>query len=404
LRNYPDWLEAFTEYASIGEAPLKFYFWTGVATIASVMRRQVMMQMGHFVWVPNFYIVLVAPPGIVNKSTTINIGKDLLSEIKGIRIGADALTWQFLIFDLASSTAMFEHNGIMTPQSAVSYFVSELGTFLNPQDRDLVDILTSIWGGDSKSSAFKKGTKTQGSDMIENPCINIIAGTTPSWFSENVPTSMVGGGLTARCIIIYADTKRQLVAYPGEHLPPHFHEQRTKLLEDLQTMASLGGNFIIEPDARDWGVDWYQKICSSYGSAHDRYFEVYLARKQTHLHKLAMIISLSRRDSLVITLNDMRFALGMLEGAEEDMNKIFAHVGQNENARVQTRFLEIMQSHKRISRQTVVRELSRLFAYRDIEDAIIGSVNAGLVITLVQGSDVILIDRRTIQGNVSNEN
>lgn len=52
-RKLNDWLKSFIEYASIGEAPLKFYFWTGVSTIAGALRRRVWIDQKNFQWTPN---------------------------------------------------------------------------------------------------------------------------------------------------------------------------------------------------------------------------------------------------------------------------------------------------------------------------------------------------------------
>ena len=72
-RNHADWLTAFMEYASYGEAPRHMYFWSGVAAIAGVLRRKVWIDQAYFKWHCNMYIVLVAPPGIVSKSTTAGV-------------------------------------------------------------------------------------------------------------------------------------------------------------------------------------------------------------------------------------------------------------------------------------------------------------------------------------------
>src|SRR3989304_116541 len=99
-RRCDDWLKAFVDYASYGEAPLKFLFWTGISTIAGALRRRVWIDQKFFQWVPNFYIVLVAPPGIVSKSTTANVGMNLLRKLEEIKFGPDVITWQQLITSL----------------------------------------------------------------------------------------------------------------------------------------------------------------------------------------------------------------------------------------------------------------------------------------------------------------
>ena len=84
-RIHKDWLKAFIEFGSFGEAPLQTLFWTGVSTIAGALRRRVWIDQKYFQWVPNFYIILVAPPGGISKSTTANSGMNLLRDVPGIK-------------------------------------------------------------------------------------------------------------------------------------------------------------------------------------------------------------------------------------------------------------------------------------------------------------------------------
>ena len=186
-RHFSDWLQAFVQFASYGEAPTKMYFWTGVSTIAGALRRRVWIAQKYFQWVPNNYIILVAPPGIVSKSTTASIGMSLLKEVPGVNFGPDVVTWQKLVEDMAKSAEMvyWPERELYLPMSCVTISSSEFGTLLDPNNREMVDVLVSLWDG--QPGAFKKATKTSGSDSIENPWINIIACTTPSLIAGNFP-------------------------------------------------------------------------------------------------------------------------------------------------------------------------------------------------------------------------
>ena len=73
-RKLKNWVDSYLVYSSASEAPDKFHFWTAVSTIAGALRRRVWIPQNYFDWTSNFYIILVAPPGIVSKSTTISIG------------------------------------------------------------------------------------------------------------------------------------------------------------------------------------------------------------------------------------------------------------------------------------------------------------------------------------------
>ena len=254
-RIHKDWLRAYMNYSAHSEAPDKFHFWTGISVVAGALRRRVWIDMGYFQWTPNFYIVFVAPPGIVSKSTTASIGMNLLRQIPGITFGPDAVTWQSLVQSLAASTETVPIVDKTTGEelhhamSAITIVSSEFGTFLNPADREMVDVLVSLWDG--QLGTWEKATKTQGSDSIENPWINIVACTTPAWIAGNFPEYMIGGGFTSRTVFVYAEEKRHLVPYPADHLPPDFKQQEKELIHDLELIASeVKGQYHLSPEAK----------------------------------------------------------------------------------------------------------------------------------------------------------
>jgi len=301
MRVLKSWIEEYMEYSAYSEAPDKFHFWTAVSVIAGALRRRVWIDMGYFQWTPNFYIVFVAPPGIVSKSTTANIGMNLLRRMDGVAFGPDAVTWQSLVQSLGQSTEQVEIDSVYHSMSAITIVSSEFGTFLNPNDREMVDVLVSLWDG--QIGTWRKATKTQGDDAIENPWINIVACTTPAWIAGNFPEYMIGGGFTSRTVFVYGDTKRHLAAYPGDYLPEGHHERAERLVHDLEIIATqIKGEYKLSPEAKEWGEAWYAAHFENPYPPHldNERFGGYLARKQTHIHKLAMILAASESNELII--------------------------------------------------------------------------------------------------------
>ena len=126
-RNFPDWIKAFIDYAGSGEAPRHMYFWVGAVTVAGALRRKVWINQVYFKWHPNMYVILVAPPGIVSKSTTAGVGMRLLRQVPGIRFGPDVVTWQALVGAFAETTEGFDLNGEYHSISAITIESSEFG-------------------------------------------------------------------------------------------------------------------------------------------------------------------------------------------------------------------------------------------------------------------------------------
>jgi len=388
-RIYPNWIDAYMKYSSYSEAPDTFHFWTAVSTLAGALRRRVYIDQGYFQWTANCYIVFVAPPGIVSKSTTASIGMNLLKQVPGINFGPDAMTWQALITSLAGSSEQFLIGDTYHTMSAVTISSSEFGTLLNPSDREMVDALVSLWDG--QVGTFEKKTKTMGDDVIQNPWINMLACTTPAWIGGNFPEYMIGGGFMSRCVFVYADHKRHLVAYPRDQLPPDFLEMQRNLVHDLEVISTqLAGEYALSDDARKWGEDWYRRHYENPGDDLDtERLGGYIARKQTHMHKLAMIVAASKRDTLVIERDDLIFALAQLNEVEKNMNLIFSYINAPE-ARAAHRLLQIVEAQGRIEKAALYTAVFNSYSYNDYLQAIHGLIASGKVIQTQIGSQLII--------------
>lgn len=355
------------------------HFWAGVSTVAGALRRKVWIDMKRFHWYPSFYISFVGPPGIIAKSTTIDVAMNLLRQVPDIKFGPNSVTWQALVTSFAASSQAFEYNGEWHPMSPLTLVASELGSLINLQDKDMVNLLIELWDG---KKSYEKITKMSGNDTIEAPWINILAGTTPHWIADNMPQAMIGGGLSSRCIFIYADTKDKYVAYVDEQIKIDDPVVQAQLTQDLEQIAMLVGPFTISEPARVWGRAWYERFWRDASSRmDDQMLEGYAARKQTHLHKVAMIMSVSRGDSLTIIPEDLELANQMLEDIETDMPRVFAHIGRTEDSLQAARFIDFIHKKGTISYAEAYRMIHAHFPdFRDFEGILAGAVRSGQVL------------------------
>ncbi len=379
-RNYPDWLTAYVDYASYSEAPRSMHFWSGVSAVAGALRRKTWIEMAYFKWFPNFFVVLVAPPGIVSKSSTANIAMSLLRKVPGINFGPDICTWPALVQAFSSATEMVDFNGEWTAMSAITIESSEFGNLISPQDREMVDLLITLWDG--KQGAFKKITKMAGNDTIENAWINLIACTTPAWIAGNFPEHMIGGGFTSRCVFVYAEKKDKLVAYPHTKVPVDMAQTALQLVQDLEHIAvNLVGPFKITPDALEYGEAWYANHYNDPPeNLYDDRFGGYIARKQTHLHKLAMIISASQSDSMQITADHLALGNTLLTSLEFDMPKVFAHIGKTPASNNIDRLVALVKKRGGIPLTEAYNTIHASFpGSRDAGDILAGAMQAGLL-------------------------
>lgn len=388
-RHYDNWISAFMEYASFSEAPKHMHFWTAVSTLAGALRRRVWLDMGYFTWTPNFYIILVAPPGIVSKSTTASIGMSLLKRVPDIKFGPDVVTWQALVTAFTEATMSFELDGEFHPMSALTIESSEFGNLVNPKDVEMVDLLVNMW--DSKPGAFNKKTKGSGSDSVENPWLNMIACTTPAWIAGNFPEYMIGGGFTSRCLFVYADKKAQLVAYPSRKVQFDLKSRAQKLVDDLCQISLLTGPYTLDDKAVDWGESWYAKHYSSKHDLDDERFGGYLARKQTHIHKLAMILAAAEGNTMTVTAEHLAVADQMVTDLEPDMQYVFSKIGKSEDAVYAERLLWYVNKRGGCLYSEAYRFIYAHFPkLQDFENIITGTVRSGYLVLKQKGSEMWL--------------
>jgi hypothetical protein len=384
-RHFKNWLKAYCLFTESSEAPLDFHFWTGVSTVAGALRRRVWKDELHFKWTPNFYIIFVGPAGTVTKSTTLGIGYELLQQVPDIVFGPDSMTWHGLAkkFEAAVVYASYkdpkgqDKRILMSP---LTCSISELGTFLRPDDNGLISFLTDVWDG--KDRPFLHETSSSGNIKIENAWLNIIGATTPAWLQNNFPASLISEGIGSRIIFIYADQKRHLTAYPSRAgRAVDYIDMKKKLLDDLIEISKLIGEYQLTDEAYVWGEQWYKNHNGTARNprlASGRYGG-YLARKQTHLHKLAMVLAASQRDNLMVEKNDLIEADAILTSVETSMIKVFESMGVVDEAKHIAELVAFVKAHSWITAKDLYRLCYNVMSERDFKQAIKIAIDGDLL-------------------------
>lgn len=387
-RQLSHWIKSYVEYTKHLEAPDTFHLWAAVATVAGALRGKCWIDMGYFKWKPNFFIVFVAPPGVVSKSTTVGVGMSILREVEGIHFGPDSATWQALTNAFAEATEMVEQdNGDLLPMSALTIAASELGTFLDPHNREMIDVMVDLWDG--RDVPWKRSTKGEGDSTIANPWLNFIGCTTPAWIEGNFPEYAIGGGFTSRTVFVYSENKRHLEAYPKRVMSKEFDDLRIKLVNDLKDIAKISGEFRLTDEATAWGEKWYHDHWKDKHShlAGDR-FGGYIARKQTHVHKLAMVLSASQRSNNLIEKDDLYIATELVSSLEHNLPSVFNRISDNREAKYSAAIFAVIRSEGEIPKQLLWQKVYHLMSNEQFEAGLNGVIKAGYCTIKSNGSDI----------------
>lgn len=377
-----DWLADFSHYASFGEASPRAMWWVGVSALAGALRRKVWFDQDIFQWSPNFYILLVGPPGAIKKSTSIDIGMNILDQVGGINRGPSTVTWQALIEYIANIKELVVlNNGQDYEMSSVTLALSEFGTLFKSDDADMIVQLTDLWDG--KKGKSVKMTKTAGTDIMTNPWVNLIAATTPQWLAKNFSSDLVGGGLAGRFIFLNEKMSDIDRPYPKRCMGnmAERRAQERRLVEMLTTIASYAGEFDLTEEAYEWGTEWYLKERAQLRIlGTDSLESGFIVRKQVHLHKLAMIISAAKLQFPVVSLENMLEAEKHLLALDADTRKVFGYVGQSKQTSAAREIVEYLVRNGTVEKRELYRtHFFRTMTSEEYDQAINSAVNAELI-------------------------
>jgi hypothetical protein len=341
-------LQYYAEYTKESESPDSYHLWTGLSTLASAVRRNVWLNQGTYLLYPNLYVVLIGPPGRVRKSTSIRLGRRLLYDVDGIHFGADSVTREDLIATLAKISQLAK-------QAALTIHSTELSSLIEPSGIKMVQFLTDIFDGDVK---WRYSTKGQGKFTINNPVLNILAGTTPSWIADGLPSTVTGHGFTSRVVFVYEHERRYLRPFPKE--PPAQLVRDLSL--DLDHISRLEGAFTWGEGAKDRYQQIYDEIDQS--TPRDYRVEGFHNRKDIYVLKVGMLLSLAENDDLIVRARDLDTAYHALNVVEESMHKSFSAVGKYEHAADYERLLATLEMDGELTSEDIY---DRFHAVGDVQ-------------------------------------
>lgn len=304
------------------------------------------------------------------------------------------MTWQALIQRFVEVLVCWHADGedICGPgldMSCLTIAASELGTFFNPQDREMVDVLVDLWDG--RRGRFERTTLSSGTKIARNPWLNLIACTTPRWISEHLSAHFTGGGFSSRSVFVYAETKRRLVAYPFLEMGDREVSLRADLLHDLKRVASLYGAFKLTDEALDFGKAIYEADYKKPPTAlTNEQLLGYLARKQTHYHKLAMVLAAAESDSLVIERRHLESAVTSLESIEADMPKVFRQGKPEPISGLQGAVLAVISELKKVPRDELFRYFYHSVGIESFNAALTAVIAANYAVLRQEGTATFL--------------
>jgi len=312
------WIDTYIQYTRHQEASVKFHNWIGLYTIASTVGRNIYIDRKLWKIFPNLYVAIIGPTGD-GKTTAADIGVlRILRSIPDVEIIIEKATSYYLLELMHQLTTK-------KGECCCNLYAPEMKSFIGDLNKtELVTFLTSMYTcPDAPEYRTKQQLQKGGIYKFKNVCINLLACSTPEWLTTGTTTDDISGGFTGRFVYIYEDSITRHSPFPEDLITQATLDLEKDLIADLNHIKTLKGQFIITDQAKAEYILWYmdrQKECK------DERLKGYFSRKRDLVFKVAMLISLSEDDSLVIDEDILKQTWKLLADTETKMATAFSGV------------------------------------------------------------------------------
>jgi hypothetical protein len=275
-------------------------------------------------------------------------------------MSSEAITKEALIRVMKGAITNYQDptTGTVKFHCAVSCFSEELSVFLGQNNISFLSSLTDWY--DSKDK-WTYETKGSGTDQLQGLCFNLLGATAPDWLQSMLPQEAVGGGFTSRVMFIVEERKGKTV--PKYILSDKEKQIKIGLERDLERISQLCGEFNFDDEGEEAYTTWYseqdKKLATGELPVADERFAGYCERRSTHVRKLAMVLSASRGDDLVIKKEDFDRAVGIIRSAELKMYKTFGGLGTAQYGQVTEKVLQFIKQRVIVTRSGLMIKFRR---------------------------------------------
>lgn len=383
-RKCENWIQSFMEWSMPrSESPENYLFWTGLFSLAAVIRKHVKIPrkyLGGWECFPNIYLILVGPPGVARKSTTQDFGDSIIRKISNLPASPTIVTQASLMTELVESI-----------DGSIYISVGELASLIQKSKTEMYEFLTD--GYDTRKPITGR-TIYRGKEEVANPCINLFACTQPVWIQENMPSSVITGGFARRAIFVFEDAPRQYQMYYNKVIEnagglEKFDKLEEDLINDLEYISTIEGEFEIPDDAHQFMEDWYQTNARKTKHVDPR-IQGYWGNRHVHAHKIAMLLHLAWSDELVLHIEDFKMAIACLENIEKRLLSVFSHIGKNTYSLDLDAIREFIKNRGSATKADIHKSFQATAAPKMIDELIGGLIKQESVIAILEDGELVL--------------
>jgi len=343
-RLLPDWLDAYLEYTQGQESPEKLHLWTAMALLSATVRRRIWLDRGFYKIHPNLYVLIIDESGRSRKSTAIDIGMNLIrSAVTDIHYITGSMTQEGLA--KAMNQVKVEPNFDATDKPNVKtrgdifIHADELANLLSYDKQraaKLAMFLTEIY---STRDRYEHTIKSEARLVLKNLYVTLLAATAPQ--NLKVLPAEIVTGLIGRLIVVVARGKRRPIAWP--QIDNVTRSLEGKLKTDLIQISTLQGEMRRTKTADDLFETWYNQLAAQ--ESPNPHVAGFLERCHDTALRIAMLISLSRSDELLLTDEHLAGGIRLVEDQLPEFTRVAGWAGPTDFSQNRAKMVDGLRRH-----------------------------------------------------------
>jgi hypothetical protein len=304
-------------------APEIFHETVALHCMSSVLGRNISFERGAKTVYPNIWAVILGPSGTSKKSTALDYGHSMLTQVASEMQIADCGSVEGMIAELAEQSS----NGVCQVWASQDEF-SRVVTGMKKKDylSDLKDVYMQLYDGKPLSRRLVKTNY-----RVDPVYMTFISGTTPTRLSSILDASDLEDGFLSRFLLVYARDG----GYVDDGEPdPSWSALRKDLEYDLTQVrtayAAYKTEMFLSKQAAQFFNAWKQDMDSQVRCK--QFPPSAAARMEDYFIKMAMLWEVSDAcrylgDKHEITIDRMLFIEDRIRPYQDSMKLMFEKLG-----------------------------------------------------------------------------
>ena len=387
------WLDLYLDYTRGLEAPTLFHRWSALAGCGHVLGRRVWCVRWaegyeYPVYPGQVMVCLVAATALLRKSTAVDAMARLLRDLVPgtVNLLPARTSPQMMIRSLQPRDKVGDP--IDGADCVGMILASELGAFFSAEGflETMATHVTNLNDAphgryDPEVGAFRDReyelrfvTKDSSATLL-NPCVGMLAATTPVGMARELPAQAQTAGLFGRMLLVWQETTDRspnaLVDRPplGERMARAGRVEA--LLEGLQKMGELHGEFTLTKQAKEYFKEWYEEHCKLYQGAATSSESGYVGRKADHAIRVGTVLAAMELvrgpwppGKQVIREGHLRTALSWLRALEPGFDRAIGETAVARRMTVADAVLRYLRRPRHRGKWVPRRQIQRQLWYR----------------------------------------